>query len=129
MIRDEIKSLPTGPKQLRNFGLLVGGIFLALGFWRPFFFYVGAPLFLLGLLRPSILRRPYLIWMTVGIGLGFLVSTILLTLFYFLVITPIGLIARAAGKDFMNRKIEKEAMTYWSPRGAAGRAQSHENQY
>jgi hypothetical protein len=129
MIREELNSLPTGRKELRNFGLLVGGIFSILGIWYPFLLAIGATLLLLGFIVPTILCRPYLAWMTLALVMGLIVSTILLTLFYFLVMTPIGWAARLAGKDFMQRKLEKEAMTYWTPRRTTGRPRSYENQY
>ena len=57
MIAQELKTLKTGKRELRNFGLLVGGVFLLLGlfFWYKgktydtVFFVVGAPLVVLGL--------------------------------------------------------------------------------
>ena len=32
-VKEELKALDISKKSLRNFGLLVGGIFLLLGFW------------------------------------------------------------------------------------------------
>jgi hypothetical protein len=40
---------------------------------------------------------------------------ILFTLF-FLVLTPIGFIARALGKDMLSRVYDKDAPTYWITR-------------
>ena len=45
-----------------------------------------------------------------------LLTTVLLTVFYFVVMAPTGWIARAAGRDFMQRRFDKNAPTYWSPR-------------
>jgi hypothetical protein len=137
MIREELKALAAGRKELRNFGLLVGGIFLILGAWflyrakpaAPYLLTVGAPLFSLGLLAPATLRRPYLAWMTLALVMGLIVSTILLSLLYLLVITPFGWAARLAGKDFMRRKIQKEAATYWTARKAPPPPHSYEQQY
>jgi hypothetical protein len=124
MIRQELQSLPCGRRDLRNFGLLVGGILLALGAWflyrgkpaAPFVLVPGAPLVLLGAITPMTLRGPYLAWMTVALVLGLIVSTILLSVFYFVVMAPIGWAARLTGHDFMNRRFDKKAGTYWSPR-------------
>ncbi|HEY6228103.1 MAG TPA: SxtJ family membrane protein [Verrucomicrobiae bacterium] len=124
MIANELKALPCGRRDLRNFGLLVGGIFLLLSAWffyrhkpaAPYLLIPGAPLFLLGLIAPMSLRRPYLAWMALALVLGLVVSTVLLTVFYFLVMAPIGWIARLTGHDFMHRKFDKSAQTYWSAR-------------
>ena len=127
MIGQELRSLPCSKRDLRNFGLLVGGIFLLLSAWfffrhkpaAPYLLIPGAPLFLCGLIAPTTLRLAYLIWMSLGLILGLIVGTILLTIFYFTVMTPIGWIARLTGRDFMNRKFERNAATYWTPRPAS----------
>ena len=124
MIREELKQLSTTPRDLRKFGLLVGGVFAAIGVWLvirhkpagPWFVAPGALLMLLGLAVPKTLKAVYLGWMAMAITLGIVVSTLLLTFFYFLVITPIGLAARLLGKDFLSRKLDRAARSYWLPR-------------
>ncbi len=124
MIISEIKQLKTGPRELRNFGLLVGGVASALGVFAltrgkpssPFLLVPGLALMVLGALWPRALRYIYIGWMSLGLVLGIIVSNVLLTIFFFLVITPIGLVARLAGKDFLRLKFERSASTYWIPR-------------
>jgi glucose-6-phosphate-specific signal transduction histidine kinase len=124
MIRDELKQLKTGPGDLRKFGLTVGGVFalLAVVFWlrhKPFFPYLllpAAPLLALGLVWPRGLKGVYLGWMALAFVLGHIVSSVLLGLFFYLVVTPIGLLARSVGKDFLSRKWDRQATSYWLPR-------------
>jgi hypothetical protein len=124
MIREELKQLSTTPRELRKFALLVGGVFAALGAWflfrhkpaGPWFVGPGALLVLLGLAAPKTLKPVYLGWMAMAFLLGIVVSTVLLTLFYYLVITPIGLAAQLMGKDFLSRKLDRAAGSYWLPR-------------
>jgi Saxitoxin biosynthesis operon protein SxtJ len=124
MILDDIRDLKTGPRELRKFGLLVGGVFALLGLvaWmrgKPFFPYLlvpGAALLAFGLVFPRGLKPVYLPWMTLAILLGFVVSNVLLTFFFFLVMTPIGLTARLLGRDFLRLKLDPKAGTYWIPR-------------
>src|SRR5881397_3046119 len=112
VIREELKHLKTEPRELRKFGLMVGGVLLLLGFWfvfrhKPWHAWSwtpGALLLLLGILAPRVLKHIYLGWMTLAFVLGFIVSTILLTIFFYVVVTPIGLVARLCGKDFLERK-------------------------
>jgi hypothetical protein len=121
MLRDEIRQLKTGDRELRKFGLLVGGVFAALGilFWLrgkayyPWLLVPGVSLVFLGMFGPKVLRYVYIGWMSLALVLGFVVSHVILTLFFFLVISPIGLVARLAGKDFLRRKLEPQAKTYW----------------
>src|SRR6266404_2926618 len=102
MIRQDIRDLKSGPRELRQFGFLVGGVFCLLGLvlWvrgrthLPFL-VPGALLIALGVIWPRALKPVYLCWMVPAIWLGFLVSHVLLTVFFFLISTPIGLVARA----------------------------------
>jgi len=124
MIRNEIKQLKTGARELRKFGLLVGGVFALIGVVlllrhraaAPYFLSAGALLILPGLIVPRVLRPVYLAWMSLAILLGFVVSGILLILLFFFVITPIGLVARCLGNDFLNLKLDPTAASYWRPR-------------
>lgn len=123
-IREDIKQLKTGERDLRKFGLVVGGVFLALGLFFllrhkaawPYFLIPGGLLMLFGLVLPRVLRAVYLGWMSVAFVIGFVMAHIILTLFFFLVVTPIGLFARLAGKDFLSLKLDHRANTYWIPR-------------
>jgi len=125
MLREEIKQLKTGAHELRKFGLLVGAVFTLLGVWfwwrgkgrYPYFLAPGAMLVVFGTVAPRVLRLIYIGWMSLAFLLGFVVSNILLTLFFYLVVTPIGLLARLAGKDFLNRKLDAQTKSYWIMRG------------
>lgn len=139
MIRDELKHLSTTPRDLRKFGLLAGGVFVLLGGWflfrhqpaGPYLLAPGALLMVLGLVVPRALRPIYIAWMAMAFVLGLIVPTVLLTLFYFLVITPIGLGARLLGKDFLSRKLDRQVKSYWLPRDrtAARPASDYERQF
>lgn len=124
MIRAELRQLSRTPRDLRRFGLTVGGVFAALGVWFglrhfasfPYLLGVGLALIALGLIYPRALKPVYLGWMTLALVLGFVVSHVILTLFFFLVLTPVGLLARALGKDFLRLKLDRQAPTYWLKR-------------
>jgi hypothetical protein len=139
MILQELRKLKTGRRDLRKFGLLVGGVFALLALWcwwrgKPAFPYlagVAVPLVLLGLAWPGSLKWIYLGWMSLGLSLGLVVSTILLTVFYYVAVTPLALIARAAGKDFLTRRLDRKATSYWIVRGhsASKPRRSYEQQF
>jgi hypothetical protein len=121
MIHDEIKELDTSPGNLRKFGLVVGGVFglLAVWFWwrgKAFYPYLLIPsisLAVFGLIWPKVLKQVYLAWMSLALVLGLIVSTALLTILFYLVVTPVGLVARLSGKDFLSRKLDPNATSYW----------------
>ncbi|MEM9553020.1 MAG: SxtJ family membrane protein [Acidobacteriota bacterium] len=120
-IREEIRLLPTDTRALRNFGLLVGGVFCLIGgllLWREVTWaliplWIGGPLMLLGAVVPRVLRPIYLGWMTMAIILGAFMTRVLLTLFFFLVLTPVGLFFRLIGRDALHRRLDRDAASYW----------------
>ena len=124
MILEDIKQLKTGSRELRKFGLLVGAVFAAFGLLYllrgkhlyPWFLAPGLALLVFGVAFPRALKLVYIAWMSLAFVLGFIVSHVLLTVFFFLVITPIGLVARLAGKDFLRLKLDRNATSYWIPR-------------
>jgi len=139
MIREEIKSLSTGTRELRKFGLTVGGVFVLIGLWfwwraKPVYPYVLVPgvlLALLGAVVPRVLKLIFIGWMTLAFILGFAVSTVILIVLFYLIVTPVGLIARLAGRDFLNRKLDRKAASYWMKRerSPSGQSRDYEQQF
>lgn len=108
-------------KQLRAFGLIVGGGFALLGVWpllghglKLRLWAVGLATFLLccGLLWPALLRYPYRVWMTLGHVLGTLQTRLLLGVIFYALFTPISVFRRLRGHDAMQRKTELQQDTY-----------------
>jgi len=121
-VKDELKSLEISKKILRKFGLMVGGIFLLLGFWIYYssqsfvgiiFLFIGILLFVFGLLFTNSLSGVFKVWMGFAFALGWVMSRVLLTLLYFFVITPIGFIAKMVGKKFLDIDYKTKKESYW----------------
>jgi hypothetical protein len=108
----------------KEFGLIVGGIFVLLGLWwlyRGKFAtaaYVlsaaGSALVLSGLVFPRLLTLPRRSWMKLAEGMSYISSRIILAIVFFLVLTPIGLVKRAMGWDPLQRR-SKARDTFWQP--------------
>lgn len=118
-------SSSTNPKDIRKFGLtafLFFGALCALGFWRgkvlvTYFFGL---LSLLGIgfsLLPTTLSPIYNTWLKVAHIIGRIITTLVLALSYYLVITPAALIKRLFGGTPLPVKPDKEASSYWVVRG------------
>ncbi len=75
----------------------------------------GAALCLFRLIGP-LFREIYSFWLAFSVILGYFVSRILLTIIFFIVITPMALISRVLGKDPMERKLDRKAVSYWTRR-------------
>lgn len=137
-IRDDIKQLKTTERDLRKFGLMVGGVLVGLGslflirhkaHW-PYFLWPGTTLMALGLALPRSLKWIYIAWMSLSFAMGFVMAHVILTMLFYLIITPVGLIAKLAGKDFLNLKLDRAAKTYWLPRRSKpGSAADYERQF
>ena len=110
----------------RKFGLTVGGAFLAITailWWRgrhgavPYTGAVGTLLILAGLLIPTLLGPVNRAWM----GLAHLISKVTTPIFmgvvYFVVLTPIGLGMRVAGRRPLVHTVRDGG--FWFDRGAA----------
>lgn len=79
--------------------------------------WIGAGVILFALrFIPPVFRLIYRMWIRLAVILGYFVSRILLTLVFIFVVTPTGLIRRMMGKDPMERKLDPDAKTYWSPK-------------
>jgi len=57
-------------------------------------------------------------WMIFARALAFVNTRIILTIFFLLIIGPIALILKLAGKDFLQRKIDSSP-SFWKPREAS----------
>jgi len=54
--------------------------------------------------------------MTLALLLGWFTSRVILTILFYLVLTPIGFIAKIFGKKFLSLKIDDGAKSYWEKR-------------
>ena len=120
---EEIKNIKTGKKDLRSFGVTIGIILIAISGFLFFkghhlhrnFLYTGSSFIGLGLIVPIILKPLYLIWMIFAVLLGWVMTRVILSLLFYLIITPIGLIGRLFGKDFLGSDITNNN-SYWNSR-------------
>lgn len=117
-------------KELRQFGLLVGAVFSVVGLWPVLFrsepprlwaLVLGSALIVLGLAWPPSLTHVHAVWMKIGHVLGMINSRLILSLIYFVFITPMGIIMRLIGRDAMHRTLKQDATTYRAPRTARPR--------
>lgn len=118
-------------KQLRHFGLIVGGIFAVIGLWPVLFRAQGPRLWALAfavalvvpaLMLPRSLTYVHRGWMAVGEALGWINTRIILSVIFYALVTPMGILMRRFGRDPMHRRFEPDATTYRvskSPRTAA----------
>jgi len=59
------------------------------------------------------MNKLYVLWMRFSEFLGVINTRIILTLLYFLIITPLGFLMKIFGKDPLKLKVQKGAVTFW----------------
>ena len=110
--------------QARKTALVVGGVLLLVAAWNLYrgrtavvviFVSVGALLLVAGLFAPAAARAFHNAWMRLASALGYVNSRVLLTLMYYLVLTPYGFVTRLAGRDPLRRRGEA-GESYWIER-------------
>jgi hypothetical protein len=109
-------------RELRDFGLIVGAVCAALfGILLPFLkhrafpvwpWIVALALVVPALAFPSGLRGPHFVWMKFGSALGWINQRIVLTMIFYIILMPIGLMMRAFGRDPMARGFEGNRESY-----------------
>ena len=101
---------PANPE--RSFGVSVGivlCVIAALLVWRgrvgraEVVGGAGAVLLVLGLVHPPFLKYPSAAWWRVSRALGYVNARVLLSIIFFLILTPLGLLWRLTGKDPLAR--------------------------
>lgn len=112
---EEIKKINSSKKDLRNFGFIIGIIFFILGIYLfiPILIILGVFLVISGYFFPNILLPAQKVWMTLAIIISFIVTNIILTIFFYIFITPLSLISRISGKKFLENNFKQSALTYW----------------
>ena len=125
-VKNGVSRLQQSNRDMKKFGITMAvafGVLAILLFFfgshpeRAYWFGgIGAAFLVLGFLLPSILRPFHKWWMGLALVLGYFMSRLLLTLLFFLVITPIGFFMRFVGKDLLNEKLQPDAETYWIKR-------------
>ena len=111
----------TEVKQLRSFGFIVGGGFAIIALWPTVFrnehprlviLILAGLLLLLAFLLPRGLRPAYRVWTAIGHVLGWVNTKIILSVMFYILFMPVGLVMRLLGKDPMLRKFERNIDTY-----------------
>lgn len=121
--------------ELRKFGLLVGGVFVLLGGflrWRGaetaalVLWILGGGLMLGGLLIPAHLGPVYRAWMGLAKAISRVTTPLVMGGVYYLVMTPMGLVARAVGHRPL---VRRGPDTFWVDRAPGDRQSDMKRQF
>ncbi|MBU2502952.1 hypothetical protein KJ682_16600 [bacterium] len=112
-------------------GLVVGAVLWFLGWRWPGGIVMGSSLafVLVGLVAPSIRRQATDFLGRLGAWTGRLLGVILLTPVFLLVVVPVGLYLKAAGRDPLHRRPLPPGLTYWIPRRSRPEPEQYRRQF
>lgn len=111
-------------KELKSFGLIFASIFFVMGIIplihkEP----LKLPLIALSILffavsvtKPSLLANFHKVWMKFGDFTGGIMSRIIMVILFYTVFTPISFVLKLLRKDLLNKRMDKNAETYWIDR-------------
>ena len=134
-----MSSIKDPKKAQRQFYLIVGAALVLLGAWRiyrtktfgPAMMSAGALLVAIEFMVPPVANRLFKAWMVFAKYLGIVNTYIIVSVIYFVMIVPIGLLRqcskksyRATIREYRNRKSAWTALD-----GAVPAAQSYSNPY
>ena len=106
----------------RGFGLMFSGVFAIVFavFYVAFdelliwALIVSVVFAVLALVMPGVLLPLTRLWGSFADKLGRINNFLILSLFYFLFVVPVGVVLRLFGRDPMTRRLSADAASYWS---------------
>jgi hypothetical protein len=104
--------------------LIAGVVIAAILFWKNgvegiawrWFLGFGAILFGASYLAYPVMKPIHVGWMKLAQVLAWVSTRVVLSLFFFLVLTPVGFVFRLVGRDLLDQRIDKSAPSYWRKR-------------
>ncbi len=125
--------------ELRKFGLVMAaaiavvfGLALPWLFGRPWPawpFWLAGAFVAFAAVWPRALAPVQRGWLKIGHALGWVNSRIVLSLFFFAVVFPLGIVMRLVGKDPIARRRDPNAASYRIPSAPTGDAKSMEKPF
>lgn len=121
MLINDIRNIKSGKKDLRNFAIVIGAALAIIGTILLlkknsaflYLFIASGIILLFGFFIPFVLKPLQKAWMTLAVIMGWFVSRIILVILFFVILTPISLIARLFRKQFLNISMKEVKDSYW----------------
>ncbi len=80
----------------------------------PIFYLISGAAIISGLIFPVILKPLFILFSYIGFALGGVMTRVILSALFYLVLTPIGLISRLMRKRYLQTGIGTNEKTYWN---------------
>lgn len=109
-------------QDLKKFGLIMGlmiplffGLLLPIVFSKPYKltpWIIGSIFLLSATIKPKCLKYLYIIWMYIGLVLGWVNSKIILGIIFYGIFTPISILFYLTGRDILKIKLGQNVPSY-----------------
>jgi hypothetical protein len=107
--------------ELKNFGFIFSGIFLIIAVfgllngqnYGQIFIVLSLLVGLVTLIFPFLLSSFYIFWMSFGLIMGWIVSTFVLTVIFFVVFTATRILTKIFKVKFVQTELSRNVGTYW----------------
>jgi len=124
----------------RKFGIVMavaitvlGAIRWALHGFHAFpkgFLIVAAVFLVLGIVAPRVLKPVLIVWMKFALAMNWVMTRVILTVAFFVLMIPAAMIMKLTGKDPLNRAWDPNATTYWeAPEEQPAELERYYNQF
>ena len=108
----------------REFGLVFAALFCIIALWplpkgmpvKLWALLPAAAFFAIACLTPRLLRPLNILWHKLGMLLGGVIVPVVMSILFFLGITPMGIVMRMLGNDLLRLAFDPHAGSYWIPR-------------
>jgi len=135
-LKEEFLRIDRSAKALGRFGFILGGMSILVGLLLIARHRTGLPLLIIGVLligagffAPNTLKYLHAAWIGFSLLIGWVVTRVILTIVFFLVLTPIGLLQRLAGGSPLELRLHTATHSYWRPRKKSFAPADYRNQF
>src|SRR5712691_6208446 len=139
-LKEEFLRIDRSAKALGRFGFILGGMSILFGLLLLARHrsenltalssqVVGAVLIVVAFVVPNALKYLHAAWIGLSLLIGWVVTRVILTIVFFLVVTPIGLLQRLAGRSPLELHFRTAIQSYWQPRKKLFAPADYRNQF
>jgi len=89
------------------------------------FLFVSAFILVITFFRLPVLKTLYKYWMKGAHFIGSVITGIILSILFFFIFTPVGIVIRILRKDLLDEKLQPERDSYWIKRKPEGFHKEH----
>ncbi len=134
---EELKHIDNSDKAVKKTGITVGIvlILISLLLWYlgktsfVYFLIAGGLFIVLSFIAIPVLRPFHKLWMMFALLMGFVMSRVILTLLFYIILTPVAFIAKIFRKKFMLLNFDKTVDSYWEKRETVKNKIDYERQF